>query len=363
VLPTGAAYAQVYVANERNVPVWFDDVTIEHWPGLQVQEQHYDPFGLELAGLSRSTPGLRTLNQYQWNGKEKQSDFGLGWTHLDWRFFDAQTGRFHTVDPLSDAGQEMWSTYQFGFDNAVRYNDPDGRQAGGPGDPPTDIVNRSILGLGISMFNVAAQGYAAVTGANEKWVADYAYDSEGTAVDYAYHKEPIGSAGQEAKSFGLDALNIGLSLYGGGGEAKLYEQAAGKVVASEAVQAGKAAVQQGKAASPITGYTNHGLNQAIGRNGGKGVNAKAMRDAVTNPKKVVNQANGTTKYTGGTGKDATTVVTNSEGKVVTTFGKARGVKTQAESRPARGGAAPGGGAAQRRAIRETGANYNPRAIH
>jgi len=146
VLPTGAAYAQVYVANESNVPVWFDDVKIEHWPGLQVQETHYDPFGLDLAGLSHSTPELRTLNQYQWNGKEKQSDFGLGWTHLDWRFFDAQTGRFHTVDPLSDVGQEMWSTYQFGFDNAIRYNDPDGRNPGGD-DPPVERAVTYAVGV------------------------------------------------------------------------------------------------------------------------------------------------------------------------------------------------------------------------
>jgi RHS repeat-associated protein len=131
VLPPGAAYAQVYVADETNLDVWFDDLTIEHWPGLAVQETHYDPVGLDLAGLSRRTPGLKPLNQYQWNGKEKQTDFGLGWTNLDWRFFDPQLGRFHVVDPLSDAGQEMWSTYQFGFDNAIRNNDPDGRCPGG----------------------------------------------------------------------------------------------------------------------------------------------------------------------------------------------------------------------------------------
>ncbi len=30
----------------------------------------------------------------------------------------------------------------------------------------------------------------------------------------------------------------------------------------------------------ITGYTKHGLNQAVGRNGGRGVSAKHMLDAV-----------------------------------------------------------------------------------
>jgi hypothetical protein len=54
---------------------------------LLVQENHYDPFGLDLAGLNRSTPGLKPLNQYQWNGKEKQTDFGLGWNHQEPSFY------------------------------------------------------------------------------------------------------------------------------------------------------------------------------------------------------------------------------------------------------------------------------------
>lgn len=39
-------------------------------------------------------------------------------------------------------------------------------------------------------------------------------------------------------------------------------------------------------AGEITGFTKHGLNQAIGRNGGRCVNIKDMLDAVRNPKKI-----------------------------------------------------------------------------
>ncbi|HFD6127255.1 TPA: RHS repeat-associated core domain-containing protein, partial [Salmonella enterica] len=73
-------------------------------------------------------------------------------------------------------------------------------------------------------------------------------------------------------------------------------------------------------AGKITGYTRHGLNQAIGRNGGKGVNIKDMLDAVQNPKKIIENANGTIKYQG----KRATVVLNQDGKVVTVFGKSRG---------------------------------------
>ena len=66
----------------------------------------------------------------------------------------------------------------------------------------------------------------------------------------------------------------------------------------------------------ITGYTKHGTEQALGRDGGIGVSNKAITDAVNNPvKSPISQSGGTTKYIG---KDAT-VVLNQDGKVVTTW--------------------------------------------
>ena len=71
-------------------------------------------------------------------------------------------------------------------------------------------------------------------------------------------------------------------------------------------------------ANPISGYTKHGLNQSIGRDGGIGVKPKAILDAVKHPTKVPkNQNNGATKYTG---KNAT-VVLNKNGKIITAWPK------------------------------------------
>lgn len=120
-------YVTVYVGNESPVDVYFDELRIEHRQGLQVQENQYDPYGLDLAGVSGAAPGLRLKNYYQFNGKENQLDLGLNWNHHDWRFFDYQLGRWHAVDPMIEDGQEHWTPYQFGFDNAVRFNDPDGQ--------------------------------------------------------------------------------------------------------------------------------------------------------------------------------------------------------------------------------------------
>ncbi|MBX0293120.1 hypothetical protein K3G63_21930 [Hymenobacter sp. HSC-4F20] len=123
-----SGYVQAYVANESDTDVFFDDITVEHRQGLQVQENQYDPYGLDLAGLSKAaTP----QNQYTWNGKEKQTEFGLNWHDHGWRFYDPTLGRWVVSDPDAEkGGQESWGSYQFGLDNAVRYNDLDGRQAG-----------------------------------------------------------------------------------------------------------------------------------------------------------------------------------------------------------------------------------------
>ena len=120
-------YVSAYVGSQSDVDVFFDDVRVEHRPGLQVQETQYDPAGLELAGLAPPSPGIRGLNNYRFNGKEFQADLGLAWNHQDWRFFDPQLLRWHSGDPEIENGQESWTPYSFGYDNAVRYSDADGR--------------------------------------------------------------------------------------------------------------------------------------------------------------------------------------------------------------------------------------------
>ncbi|MFE9824936.1 RHS repeat domain-containing protein [Streptomyces sp. NPDC005791] len=75
----------------------------------------------------------------------------------------------------------------------------------------------------------------------------------------------------------------------------------------------------------ITGYTPHGLHQAIGRNDGRGVNLEKMVDAVRDPKKITHMVDhrGLQWRFQGKGRGAT-VVLNEFGRVITTFGKSRG---------------------------------------
>jgi hypothetical protein len=69
-------------------------------------------------------------------------------------------------------------------------------------------------------------------------------------------------------------------------------------------------------AGKITGYTRHGLNQAMSRDG-VGVGTKAILDAVRNPSKVIEQSDGAMKYVGANA----TVILNKAGEVVTTWAR------------------------------------------
>lgn len=74
----------------------------------------------------------------------------------------------------------------------------------------------------------------------------------------------------------------------------------------------------GGARFALTGFTRHGLNQAISR-GGVGVSNRAILNTMRHPTKITTQSGGRTRFTGPNGG----VVLNSQGKVITTWGKPR----------------------------------------
>ncbi|UZR97145.1 DUF6443 domain-containing protein [Chondrinema litorale] len=114
--------AVIYVANESDIDVWFDDVEVNYTPARIVQENHYYPYGMNLAGIEKQ--GIPD-HKYQYNGKEKQEEFGLNWMDYGARMYDAQIGRWHMVDPLSNLDYNL-NSYNFTMNNPILLTDPTG---------------------------------------------------------------------------------------------------------------------------------------------------------------------------------------------------------------------------------------------
>jgi hypothetical protein len=255
-------YVTVYVGNESAADVYFDELRLEHRQGLQVQENQYDPYGLDLAGVSGAAPGLRLKNFYQFNSKENQLDLGLNWNHQDWRFFDYQLGCWHVVDPEIENAQESWGPYSFGFDNAVRYADANGRN---PGDPPTGpvagLLYNTVMGTGVSLINASIMtipGADAVTTIVAGGQFRASLDSNG---EVSYSIRPTAttlrslaantiSDGLDYGAAGLTVLSAGEAAPAGGslrlGAGMLFEQASAKVGTNTAAQGGKKLLQEAK---------------------------------------------------------------------------------------------------------------------
>ncbi|MFZ6663665.1 RHS repeat-associated core domain-containing protein [Peijinzhouia sedimentorum] len=135
-------FVEVYVYNSSDLPVWYDQFSISSSQAVIIQENHYYPFGMQIAGLELD---LDSKNRYLYNGKELQDDHDLDWHDYGARMYDAQIGRFHSADPLAD--EFVWqSAYSAFNNNPILYIDPDGRAAvnsqGCCGGPPFDgLIN------------------------------------------------------------------------------------------------------------------------------------------------------------------------------------------------------------------------------
>jgi RHS repeat-associated protein len=164
-----AGFLYVYTSNESARDIYFDDVMVVQATGHVLEETHYYPFGLTMAGISSNALKGSNYpeNRLRYNGKELQSkEFGDGggleWYDYGARMYDAQIGRMIISDPHSSNYYAI-SPYVYVGDNPIDRIDPDGR----------DIV---VLN---APSHVSGMGHAAVLIGNPQKGYNY-YSKNGT---------------------------------------------------------------------------------------------------------------------------------------------------------------------------------------
>ncbi len=148
-----SGFLYVFVSNESNMNVYFDDVVVNHKIGPVLEVTNYFPFGVTMIGLS-SKAGVSLENKRKFNeGSELQNrEFSVG-SGLELydvinRMYDPQLGKFCQVDEIAEAHWEM-SLYNFAADNPIRFNDPYGLEEGDPNNPKVlpEVIVKAVRKL------------------------------------------------------------------------------------------------------------------------------------------------------------------------------------------------------------------------
>jgi len=88
------------------------------------QETHYYPFGMTMEGEWQNIVN-GPENNYLYNGKELNTDFGLDLHDYGARYYDAAIGRFTTTDRFAEKYTSM-TPYQYGANNPIKFIDING---------------------------------------------------------------------------------------------------------------------------------------------------------------------------------------------------------------------------------------------
>ena len=214
---TKNGYLYIWVSNETpGWDVFFDNLSVKHYPGPLLEETHYYPFGLTMAAIS--SKALKTNyaeNKYRYNkGSELQNkEFcdgsGLELYETHYRMLDPQIGRWNQIDPKADAAinpdvsekdetieesLESMSPYSSMDNNPINHNDPNG-------DCPMCIgaLIGAVVDAGLQLTEIALD--------KDKHISDFSWKSVAvsavagaTGVGLVSKLEKIGEIAKIAKT-------------------------------------------------------------------------------------------------------------------------------------------------------------------
>jgi len=152
-------YIYIYCSNESPVDVFFDNLQVVHTRGPLLEETHYYPFGLTMAGISSKAAG-ELSSRYKFNGGNElqTSEFtdgsGLEWYDAKKRMYDPQIGRFISIDPIGGFSVSI-SIYAFASNNPILNNDPLGLKDTAVNEShPHDLGNVTVFGKRKSSYTI-----------------------------------------------------------------------------------------------------------------------------------------------------------------------------------------------------------------
>jgi RHS repeat-associated protein len=223
-----SGYLYIWVSNEtQGWDVFFDNLAVQYKQGPVLEENHYYPFGLTMAGISdKAVKTQYAENKYRFNGgnelqnKEFSDGSGLEFYDAIHRLYDPQLGRFGQPDPLTDFTPNN-SAWAFVGNNPMIFSDPlglDTVRIFGEGKFKIQIRKGDVLawqvGNNTSYYTYDPDNKDAVGG----FVGEGIKEGYATAVTVTPSAEQ--NAKKESANYIIPAVAIGLSL----GDEKMFNE-------------------------------------------------------------------------------------------------------------------------------------------
>jgi RHS repeat-associated protein len=171
--------------------------------GQVVQETDYHPFGLAIPKNPGDMVQSQARNKYLYLNREQQVE--TGWLDLKARYYDPLTGRFTTVDPLTDQ-QEQLTPYHYGYNNPLRYSDPNGKCPDCPENDPFLFARLAVTAFYDTKHAIENTILRAV--GSDTRVGYKVVDGQQVFETTAYKQTPINSVGTAAREIASAALDV-----------------------------------------------------------------------------------------------------------------------------------------------------------